>query len=345
MLSDWLVFLIRLLVRLLLRLLRAVVLAGAVVLHPALLLVATFGAYSVEWGSTVLPLVRVWSELLRGLLILQVLWRHLRYAGVLLEEGVEAWAGFVLLDRGWQLLLGPVALMVLLRRCIQTRRVLRLIFLGPDLSAASGRLASPNCVLARLLCGVFVFVPACESSSNAAESRLFLRLLRVHGYWLLLRAWANLVKARWMVLRAGLLLVALQLIVRAQSVALGGARRALGMWLLQRSILLLLLRDTKRGLLQRGLLAELCLLLPTGILELVVHCASAYGQPHELPPSLDLQPRTYQREWETVAQTYCQQTCATCSTTLATRVWAPCFGGGLGAMPRSCTIGGGCGAK
>lgn len=139
MLSNWLVFLILRLVRLLLlRLLRAVVLAGAVVLHPALLLVATFGAYSVEWGSIVLSLVRVWSELLRVLLILQVLWRDLRYAGILLEEGVEAWAAFVLLDRGWQLLLGTLPLMVLLRRCVQTRRVLRLVFVGPDLPAASG---------------------------------------------------------------------------------------------------------------------------------------------------------------------------------------------------------------
>lgn len=291
-------------------------LAGAVVLYPALLLVGTFGAYSVEWGSAVLPRVRVWSELLwMLLLILQVLWRYLRRGGVLLEEGVEAGAAFVLLDGSGQLLLGTVPLMELLRRRVQARRVLWLILRGATLSA-SGRLPSSNCVLARLLCGVFVLVAAGQSSGDAAEARLFGRLLRVHRHGRLLRARASLIEARWGIWRAALLLVALQLVVRAQAVALGGARGALGVRLLLRwAILLLLLRDTERRLLQRGLLAELGVLLPVGILELVVHCASAYGQPHELPTLLDLQPRTYQKAQETIAQTGGRQTCATCSTT------------------------------
>lgn len=111
-----------------------------------------------------------------------------------------------------------------------------------------------------------------------------------------------------------MLRVALQLVVRAQAVTLTRARGALGIRLLlrRRSILLLLLGDTKRRLLQWGLLAELRLLR---ILELVVHCASgAYCQPHDLPRLLELQPRTYQRAQVMVAQRNCQQTCATCST-------------------------------
>jgi hypothetical protein len=80
-------------------------------------------------------------------------------------------------------------------------------------------------------------------------------------------------------------------------------------------LLLLLLGDTQWRLLQRGLLAELRLLLRAGILELVVHCASgAYCQPHDLPRLLELQPRTYQKAQETVAQKNCLRTCAPCST-------------------------------
>ena len=114
-----------------------------------------------------------------------------------------------------------------------------------------------------------------------------------------------------------MLRVALQLVVRAQAVTLTRACRALGIrLLLRRSILLLLLLgDTEWRLLQRRLLAELRLLLPAGILELVVHCASsAYCQPHDLPRLLELQPRTYQRAQERVAQKNCRQMCATCST-------------------------------
>lgn len=93
------------------------------------------------------------------------------------------------------------------------------------------------------------------------------------------------------------------------------ARRSLGIrLLLRRSVLLLLLSDTEWRLLQRRLLAELRLLLPVG-LELVVHCASgAYCQPHDLTRLLELQPRTYQRAQETVAQKNCLRMCATCST-------------------------------
>lgn len=90
-------------------------LVGAVMLYPALLLIASFGAYSVEWGPAVLSLVRVCSELLCVLLVLEVLGRNLRRTGVLLEERVEARAAFVLFDRGGQLLLGAVPLVILLR--------------------------------------------------------------------------------------------------------------------------------------------------------------------------------------------------------------------------------------
>lgn len=65
--------------------------------YPALLLIATFGAYSVEWGP-VLNLVRVRTKLLVMLLVLNILWWHFRCTGVLLEERVEAWAAFVLLN-------------------------------------------------------------------------------------------------------------------------------------------------------------------------------------------------------------------------------------------------------
>lgn len=112
-----------------------------------------------------------------------------------------------------------------------------------------------------------------------------------------------------------MLLVALQLVVRAKAVTVIRARRSLGiLLLLLRSVLLLLLSNAERRLLQRRLLAELRLLLPVGILELVVHCASAYCQPHDLQRLLGIQPRTYLKEQEKGAQTNCQQTCATCST-------------------------------
>ena len=86
------------LIRLVLWLLRPLVLVGAVVLYPALLLIATFGAYSVEWGPAELSLVRVRSKMLGVLLVLDVLRRHLRRTGVLLEKRVKAWAVFVLFD-------------------------------------------------------------------------------------------------------------------------------------------------------------------------------------------------------------------------------------------------------
>lgn len=179
MLNDRLVALVLLLVGLLLWWLRTLVLIRAVVLYPALFLKATFGVYSVEWGPIVLILVRVWNELLSVLLILVVFGWHLRGIGVLLEEGVKAWAALVLLDRCGQLWLGAVALVILLRRRVQTRRVLRLILLRSILSP-SGRLASSDCVLVCLLRGILLLV-ACESGSNAAESRLLGLLLYVHG--------------------------------------------------------------------------------------------------------------------------------------------------------------------
>ena len=86
------------LIRLLLWWLRTLMSVGAVVLYPALLLIATFGAYSVEWGPTVLILMRVWNKMLRVLLILNILWRYLRRVGILLKERVKTWATFVLLD-------------------------------------------------------------------------------------------------------------------------------------------------------------------------------------------------------------------------------------------------------
>ena len=102
------------------------------------------------------------------------------------------------------------------------------------------------------------------------------------------------------------MLVALQLVVRAQAVTLSRTRGPLGILLL-----LLLLRNTRGRLLQRVLLVERCLLLPGGILEPVVHCASAYRQPHDLPRRPGIQPRTYQKAQVKAAQTNCQWTCAT----------------------------------
>lgn len=72
-------------------------LVGAVVFYPALLLIATFGAYSVEWGP-VLTLVRIRTKLLGMLLVLNIFRWHFRCTGILLEERVETWAAFVLLD-------------------------------------------------------------------------------------------------------------------------------------------------------------------------------------------------------------------------------------------------------
>lgn len=103
-------------------------LVGAVVFYPALLLVATFGAYPVEWGP-VLTLVRVRAKLLGMLLVLNILWWHFRCISVLLEERVQAWAAFVLFDRSGQLLLGAGALVILLRRRVQTGCVLLLLLL------------------------------------------------------------------------------------------------------------------------------------------------------------------------------------------------------------------------
>lgn len=114
-----------------------------------------------------------------------------------------------------------------------------------------------------------------------------------------------------------MLLEALQLVVRAEAVAVTRAGSALGVWLLLlllRSILLLLLGNAEWGLWQGGLLAELRLLLRTEILELVVHCASASCQPHNLARLLGLEPRTYQKAQAKVVQGDCRQMCATCST-------------------------------
>ena len=116
-----------------------------------------------------------------------------------------------------------------------------------------------------------------------------------------------------------MLLEALQLVVRAETVAVTRAGGALGVWLrllllLLRSILLLLLGNAEWGLWQGGLLAELRLLLRTEILELVVHCASASCQPHNLARLLGLEPRTYQKAQAKVVQGDCRQMCATCST-------------------------------
>jgi hypothetical protein len=61
-------------------LLGTLVLIGAVVIYPALLLIATFG---VEWGPTVL-ILRMWNKLLRLLLVLMILRWYLRRVGVLL---------------------------------------------------------------------------------------------------------------------------------------------------------------------------------------------------------------------------------------------------------------------
>jgi hypothetical protein len=113
-----------------------------------------------------------------------------------------------------------------------------------------------------------------------------------------------------------LLLEALQLVVRAEAVTLTRAGGSLGvlLLLLLRSILLLLLGNAEWRLRQGGLLAELRPLLRAGILELVVHCASASCQPPNLARLLELEPRTYQKAQAKVVQGECRQMCATCST-------------------------------
>jgi hypothetical protein len=114
-----------------------------------------------------------------------------------------------------------------------------------------------------------------------------------------------------------LLLEALQLVVRAEAVTLtraGGSLGVLLLLLLLRSILLLLLGNAEWRLRQGGLLAELRPLLRAGILELVVHCASASCQPPNLARLLELEPRTYQKAQAKVVQGECRQMCATCST-------------------------------
>lgn len=113
-----------------------------------------------------------------------------------------------------------------------------------------------------------------------------------------------------------MLLEALQLVVRAEAVTLTRAGGSLGvlLLLLLRSILLLLLGNAEWRLRQGGLLAELRPLLRAGILELVVHCASASCQPHNLARLLELEPRTYQKAQAKVVQGECRQMCATCST-------------------------------
>jgi hypothetical protein len=103
-------------------------------------------------------------------------------------------------------------------------------------------------------------------------------------------------------------------VTRAGS-SLGVWRLLLLLLLLLRSVLLLLLLSyAEWRLRQGGLLAELGLLLRAGILELVVHCASACCQPHNLARLLDLEPRTYQKVQAKVVQRDCRQMCATCST-------------------------------
>lgn len=196
-----------------------------------------------------------------------------------------------------------------------------LVFLGPALFA-SCRLASSNRVLPRLLGRVVVLVASCQPSSDTAESRLFGLLLRVH--WCQRLLWAGTIETWCGVRRTGLLLEALQLVVRAEAVAVTRAGSSLGvlllllLLLLLRSILLLLLLlllgNAEWRLRQRGLLAELRPLLRAGILELVVHCASASCQPHNLARLLDLEPRTYQKAQAKVVQRECRQMCATCST-------------------------------
>lgn len=160
---------------------------------------------------------------------------------------------------------------------------------------------------------------SCQPSSDTAESRLFGLLLRVH--WCQRLLWAGAIETWCGVRRTGLLLEALQLVVRAEAVAVTRAGSSLGvllllllLLLLRSVLLLLLLGNAEWRLRQRGLLAELRPLLRAGILELVVHCASASCQPHNLARLLDLEPRTYQKAQARVVQRECRQMCATCST-------------------------------
>jgi len=90
--------------------------------------------------------------------------------------------------------------------------------------------------------------------------------------------WARAIETWCGVRRTGLLLEALQLVVRAEAVAVTRAGSSLGvllllllLLLLRSVLLLLLLGNAEWRLRQRGLLAELRPLLRAGILELVVH--------------------------------------------------------------------------
>jgi hypothetical protein len=66
------------------------VLFGAIAVYPALSAIAPFGVDPSEWGPIVRLLLRIWRELLRVLLVCNVLWRRLRRVVVcLLQEGIQ----------------------------------------------------------------------------------------------------------------------------------------------------------------------------------------------------------------------------------------------------------------
>lgn len=90
-------------------------LIGAVVVYPALGLVAALCAYPAKWGPAVLVLVGILRKLRVRLLVLGVFRRYLgRVVLVLLQEGIEV-VLVVLAGRG-QVWAGPLALVPLLRR-------------------------------------------------------------------------------------------------------------------------------------------------------------------------------------------------------------------------------------
>jgi hypothetical protein len=194
----------------------SLVLVWTVLGYPALCLVAPFCAYPVEWG----PIVRLLLWMLRI-----VLGRHLRLAvAVLLQKRIEV---LVLLVRRGQM---RARALPLLLGALQTVVLLQLLLCKPRVTLPD-RLASSHAVLAGLLCGFLLPVVPREPRCDAAAEGL-LRLVDVcrRRLWLLwlLRAAAVLVvggrQLWWAGLRLLLLLVALRVQMRTQTVLRRGTR-------------------------------------------------------------------------------------------------------------------------
>lgn len=158
----------------------SLVLIGAVVVYPALGLVAALSADPAKWGPTILFLMRVGSKLLVllvALLVCTIFGRHLgRLVAVLLQKRIQV--VLVLLVGDGQMRAGFLALLPLLCGA-QSVIVLRLIVLKLGV-AVPDRRASANAVLLGLFLGLG-FLVASNSGGDAAAERLLLGLRRVDG--------------------------------------------------------------------------------------------------------------------------------------------------------------------